>query len=85
MKKCRTVNGLRRALQKRENATLLVWDVMQNSFDKGGAYLNMGGGAYSYVGKENWELIRNYIVNPNGEYYKNMSQYKSYYNQTATA
>jgi hypothetical protein len=81
LKRCRKLSGLSIAVKRGEIATLLVWDVMSNHFEQGGAYLNLGGGAFSYVGKENWELIRNHIVNPNGEYYKNLNRYQAYYNQ----
>lgn len=79
MKKCRTVDGLKRALRKGESAQLLVWDVMVNHFDVGGVYLNLGGGAYAYVGKETWEAIRDFVVNSNGNYYKNINKFQSFY------
>lgn len=85
MKKCRTVNGLHNSLKKGENATLLIWDILPNQFDAGGAYLNMGGGAYSYVGKETWESIRNHVVEPDGEFYKNKTRYRHYYSNTVSA
>jgi hypothetical protein len=62
MKTCRTVDGLIKAITKGEEAILPVWDINNNGFVEGGAYLNLGEGKYSYVGKENWELIRNNVV-----------------------
>jgi hypothetical protein len=79
MKHCRTVNGLIKSIQKGQFAVLKVWDIMTNYFDEGGAYLNLGEGRYAYVGKENWQKIRNYIVNPKGEYYKNLPSYSRFF------
>lgn len=84
MKKCRTVNGLIRSLKKGEPTQLLVWDIMTNHFDKDGAYLNMGGGSYVYVGKQNWEIIREHIVNSNGEYFRNIAKYQSFFRMRET-
>ncbi|WCK57332.1 hypothetical protein PP175_29520 (plasmid) [Aneurinibacillus sp. Ricciae_BoGa-3] len=79
MKKCRTVKGLVKAITKGEFAVLKVWDIMPNGFDQEGAYLNMGEGRYVYVRKENWNIIRNYVVNQEELYCKNLMKYKGYY------
>lgn len=52
---------------------------MPNGYDNDGAYLNLGEGRYAGVGKENWKLIRNHIVNENGEYCKNNIKYAYYF------
>jgi hypothetical protein len=62
MKNCRTVNGLIKAIKKGEKAQLKVYSIMNNDLCEGGKYLNLGQGKYSGVGKENWELIKNYVV-----------------------
>jgi hypothetical protein len=80
MRNCRTVKGLVKAVSEGVIASLKVWDIMPNGFDEGGAYLNLGGGAYSYVGTENWKQIRNHIKDQNGEYCKTLNKYQRYYN-----
>lgn len=79
MKKCRTVNGLLRAIEQKEAATLVIWGIMDNAFDPKGAYLNLGQGSYSYVGEKNWKIIRNQLVTADGEYYKNRKKEAYYY------
>jgi hypothetical protein len=83
MKRCRTVKGLITAIKKGERATLKVWGIMHNSFDANGAYLNLGEGRYAYVGAESWKLIRNHLTNENGDYCKNLSQYRYFYSRSA--
>lgn len=79
IKKYRTVRGLVKAIQKGEQVVLKVWDIMPNRFDNEGAYLNLGEGRYAYVVKETWKLIRNHIINQDGQYCKNLLKYQSYY------
>lgn len=85
MKRCRKVQGLVRAVQKGESATLKVWGIMHNDHDSNGAYLNLGEGRYAYVGEANWKLIRNYIVNEDGEYCKHLTKYRQYYSYEKAA
>lgn len=79
MKKCRTVSGLLTSLKRSQKATLQVWDIMENSYDKKGAYLNLGEGSYSYVSSENWDVIRNHIIDQHGTYYCLIKKYSSFY------
>ncbi len=81
MKNCKTANGLIKAVKKGENAILPIWDVMNNDFVEGGAYLNLGEGKYTYLGKQNWQSIRNNVVHFSNHrlYFKDEPQYAKYY------
>lgn len=79
MKKCRTVKGIISAINKGEKAELKVWGIEINHHDKDGAYLNLGEGKYAGVGKTNWSLIRDFIVDQNGESIKNNPKYKAFF------
>ena len=80
MKNCKTVNGLVNSIKKGENALLKVWDIMDGLNEEGnGAYLNLGEGKYSGVGEENWLLIRDNLVTPEGEFCSELKKYAQYY------
>lgn len=85
MRKCRTVKGLTKAIQHKESAFLKVWGIMPNDMNRGGVLLNLGEGRYVYVGKTNWELIRNHVVDQDGGYCKNNSKYRYYYPEESVA
>lgn len=61
MKYCKTVTCLLNSIKKNQPVKMFVYGIMKNSFDPDGAYLNLGEGIYTYVGKNNWNLIKNYI------------------------
>lgn len=44
MRKCKTINGLKKAVKKGEACSLKVWGIMDNCLAKGGSYLNLGKG-----------------------------------------
>jgi len=79
MKNCRKVSGLMTAILNGENAVLKVWDIMDRTENRHGAYLNLGEGKYSSVGEDNWLLIRDHIVDQDGEYCKNIPKYTIFY------
>lgn len=77
--KCKSVKGLLRAIKTKKAAAIKVWDIMDNYFKKGGAYLNLGNGKYSYVGKDTWLSIRDYIVDQAGIPCSTIAKYNRFY------
>lgn len=82
MKKCRTVNGLINAIKKGEQAVLKVYNISINyhAANNKGAYLNLGEGKYAGVGEINWNLIKNHLIDFEGNYCNRLPKYKLFYN-----
>ncbi len=80
MKKCRSATGLIKSIQNNKCAILPVWDIIDNGHVPG-VCLNLGNGAYSYLGRANWELVRNYIVDAKDKniYLKDVEKYEKFY------
>lgn len=78
MKICRTVNGLVKAISKKENCVLKIWGI--DGIQSETMNINLGEGRYSMVSKKTFNIVKNNLVFlPTGEYTKDMKRFAYFY------